>query len=475
MPSGSPFDPYKAVKVNDVVELPDVGLVLQVVGAKTADYDAQRNMLLVDLILGNNGSEKYTVSSVLLMDAVSGDWKWYGLTLDELMQAATKIAALNVKTFDTDLAPGDARKGTAVMLVPKDAKELAFAFTPMDPNNPLKQVQTVFVSLGIEGEFPFPILPEDATVATAGTVYKVGQPVKAEKRGLTLQVNSFRERTESVKDAEIDPEDKMVLVDVTGNPADGAKPLNSLELYLIGPDGDEYRANAKSGSIIREGEKSRSISDSAFRGLVAFEVPRSSKGFQLKFKPIDFDNTQTLIAGAPMKYLEDEEIIINLDGSESAPAASSETSPSPASPASTTETPTASTSSEMATTTPAAAEATPTPEWPTLTDESAVPQELKAIPVPSGFSVVKGSTLRSTSGGQFEQARATYYGKMSIKDATAFFTESLANDWYCDGESVSDDDANFEFTNKENESQILYLYIYEVDGGLEIEMELSQY
>ena len=40
------------------------------------------------------------------------------------------------------------------------------------------------------------------------------------------QVNSFRERTESVKDAEIDPEDKMVLV-VNRESADGAKPLTA--------------------------------------------------------------------------------------------------------------------------------------------------------------------------------------------------------------------------------------------------------
>ena len=39
-------------------------------------------------------------------------------------------------------------------------------------------------------------------------------------------------------------------------------------------------APCKSGSIIREGEKSRSISDSAFEGL-RVRGTRSSKGFQL--------------------------------------------------------------------------------------------------------------------------------------------------------------------------------------------------
>ena len=146
-----------------------------------------------------------------------------------------------------------------------------------------------------------------------------------------------------------------------------------------------------------------------------------------------------------MKYLEDDEIIINLTA-RSAPASSS---------ASTAATPTTSTSSDKATATPAVAEATPTPEGPELTDASAVPQELRTVPVPSGFSVVKGSTLRSTSGGQFERARATYYGKMSIEDTAAFYTESLAKDWNPEGESVSDDDAHFEFINKEDETESL--------------------
>ena len=88
--------------------------------------------------------------------------------IDELMQAVTRSLR---QREDLRHRPGarDARKGTAVMLVP-GCQGTRLAFTPMDPNNPLKQVQTVFVSLGIEGEFPFPILPEDATVATAGTV-----------------------------------------------------------------------------------------------------------------------------------------------------------------------------------------------------------------------------------------------------------------------------------------------------------------
>jgi hypothetical protein len=64
-----------------------------------------------------------------------------------------------------------------------------------------------------------------------------------------------------------------------------------------------------------------------------------------------------------------------------------------------------------ATTAPAKPAATPTPSGPALTGNSALPQELQDLPMPSGFAVEKDGVMRVASGGKFQMAAATLFGQ----------------------------------------------------------------
>ena len=110
MPSGPAFDQNKPIKIGDVVDLPKTAMVLQVTAAKTAELDAQRDLLLVDLILGNKTKAVLPISSLLLMGAVTSDWHSYSLSIQDLTVAAAKISSMNIRTFDAELQPGEARK-----------------------------------------------------------------------------------------------------------------------------------------------------------------------------------------------------------------------------------------------------------------------------------------------------------------------------------------------------------------------------
>ena len=183
MPSGPVYDPYKPVKVGETVELPKTYTVLRVDGVKMAEYDANRDLLLVDLTIGNKGKEKLEISSLLTMSAFTADWHNYSLTLEELVgllsdpARATSFTAANVASFDGEVPAGQARKGTAIIPVPKDAKGLGFAFHPWNMTTGASD-PVVYVGLGLKGDFPFPIIPETVQAAKAGTIYKAGQAAR---------------------------------------------------------------------------------------------------------------------------------------------------------------------------------------------------------------------------------------------------------------------------------------------------------
>jgi hypothetical protein len=420
MPSGTTFDPSKPVKIGDVVELPKTGIVLQVTGVKTADFDAQRDVLLVDLVLGNKGKETLSVSSVMMMDAVTSDWHWYGLTLADLFQVSAKIAALKVASFDGDVPVNEARKGTAILPVPKDAKGLGFAFTPstfavnmMDP--------TVYVGLGLKGDFPFPIISEDVQPFKVGTVYKPGEAVKAPKRGVALQVNGARERTQSLPQIEIKVDEKFVMVDVTARVFGSAADLTGNELRLMDSSGKYLGGSDGVSNLLFQADNTQGYFSWHRRGMWAYKGPRDAKGLKLVFSPATGEKIEFDLGTV---------------------AQSSSTGPAVAA--------------------------------PKLADASVLPEELKSFPMPQGFKVVDGSVHRRASGGKFQSADAQLFGEMSISDLSAFYKAQLAKDWETEQEDVGAATIDNIYFHRTDDGKTFYINAERTDIGTEIQIMLEQ-
>ncbi len=424
IPKGSKYDPYKPVKIGDVVELPNTGIVLQVTGAKTAEYDAQKDLLLVDLILGNKGKDELIISSVMMMGAVTSDWHAYSLDLDELLQAAFKISAMKVATFDGEVPAGEARKGTAVIPVPKGAQGLGFVFHPMSADLS-KSDPAVYVGLGINGDFTFPIIPENVQALKAGTVYKVGQPVKAPKRGVAIQVNGARERTQSVPNFEINVADKVVLVDVTTRLFGDAKPLLGKELSLVdSKGGHSFDGTVGMANVVLMAENAMGYSSPDRRGMLVFKGPRDATGLKLVFSP-DGDDKVEFDLGTLAK----------------------------------------------STTAPGGAAA---PAGPKLAPASVLPDELKSLPMPTGFEVVENSTRRSASRGKFQSADAQLFGKMSIEDLNTFYKTRLAAQWDAIVEDKGSGDLQYTYMNKKDQSLTLYINAEQTDTGTTIDIRIEK-
>ncbi|MGI5836469.1 MAG: hypothetical protein ACOX87_08250 [Chloroflexota bacterium] len=115
---------------------------------------------------------------------------------------------------------------------------------------------------------------------------------------------------------------------------------------------------------------------------------------------------------------------------------------------------------------------TPTPAAPQTSDTASVPQELKSIPVPNGFKVVKDSVNRLTEGGVFKVGAVIYFGTMSVEQVTEFYTKSMANDWNSEAEAVMEEEALFEFVNKQDDTLRLAIVIAKTETGTEISMML---
>ena len=135
-------------------------------------------------------------------------------------------------------------------------------------------------------------------------------------------------------------------------------------------------------------------------------------------------------------------------------------------------------SSAMATPTPAKPEptqkpeATPTPAGPTLTDASALPAELKDLPVPSGFSLVKDSAVRMAAGGKFQTAVAKWFGKTSVKEVGQFYQKALPGKGWTEEQFAEGEDNIGGSYRNEKAKMMLVLLVEKTDAGTEILMEV---
>lgn len=124
-------------------------------------------------------------------------------------------------------------------------------------------------------------------------------------------------------------------------------------------------------------------------------------------------------------------------------------------------------------------EATPTPEAPKTTDASALPAELKDVPVPSAFAIVKDSVMRQAEGGQFKAAEARWFGKTSLKETAAFYAKTMpGKGWNEDSSEGGEDSASFLYTNlytnAKDSDLTLEIEVEKVEAGTEIWMRLSK-
>ncbi len=140
--------------------------------------------------------------------------------------------------------------------------------------------------------------------------------------------------------------------------------------------------------------------------------------------------------------------------------------------------PTATVEEAVATETPeakSAPQATSTPAAPQTTDASAIPAELKAVPLPSGFALIKDSANRMAVGGQFAMAMGEFFGTASVKDAAAFYTSNLpAKGWNVDMETGGEGESTFVATSKSDAKLHLAVNISTDDAGTKIYLQLTK-
>lgn len=119
-----------------------------------------------------------------------------------------------------------------------------------------------------------------------------------------------------------------------------------------------------------------------------------------------------------------------------------------------------------------APEATSTPAAPAKGDSSLIPAELKDIPVPSGFYLVKDSAIRLASGGQFTLATAEFFGTTSVKDVGAFYKSSLtAKGWNIDTEVGGEDTYVLACKNSDG-SLSLEVSVSTADAGTQVAIQI---
>ncbi|MBI3979065.1 MAG: hypothetical protein HY331_12850 [Chloroflexi bacterium] len=118
--------------------------------------------------------------------------------------------------------------------------------------------------------------------------------------------------------------------------------------------------------------------------------------------------------------------------------------------------------------------ATPTPEPPALADASALPAEMKDLPVPAGFAVEKGTTQRLTTGTTFQGATATWVGKGTVKDVAAFYRQALpAKGWQEQAFLESEENATLAFDSSDG-SLHLGIIINKDDDGTRAMVSLTK-
>jgi hypothetical protein len=98
-----------------------------------------------------------------------------------------------------------------------------------------------------------------------------------------------------------------------------------------------------------------------------------------------------------------------------------------------------------------------TPVGPKTTDASALPAELKQVPMPPQFGVVEGSTTRTAPEGSFQMAQASLWGPGSIQGTVDFYNRALLADWNPGDESVGQSSFSMSFTSKGDSRRTLSL------------------
>ncbi len=111
---------------------------------------------------------------------------------------------------------------------------------------------------------------------------------------------------------------------------------------------------------------------------------------------------------------------------------------------------------------------------PQTSDAASIPQELKSIPVPSGFKVVKDSVNRLAEGGVFKVGTVMYYGTSNLKQVVDFYTNSMSSDWTSELEGVMEEEAFFEFVNKKDATLRLAIGVAKAEAGTEITIMLTK-
>jgi hypothetical protein len=117
--------------------------------------------------------------------------------------------------------------------------------------------------------------------------------------------------------------------------------------------------------------------------------------------------------------------------------------------------------------------ATSTPAPPITTSASAIPAELKDLPMPPGFDPIKDGMMRIAEGGKFKAATARFHGNAELKTVGEFFQTSLpAKGWTEDETMDGEDQVVASYTNDTAGLQLVVVAMKD-DTGTEINLQLS--
>lgn len=113
--------------------------------------------------------------------------------------------------------------------------------------------------------------------------------------------------------------------------------------------------------------------------------------------------------------------------------------------------------------------AAPASAGPSLTSTSALPNELKDLPTPSGFSVVKDSPFRITAGNRVS-ATAQLAGKGEVDKLQEFYVNAFRGKGLAEQAVISQEDqATVIFASQQGGKNVtLGAAIEKVDQGVEI-------
>ncbi len=317
--SATPYDAARLPKIGDAVQHPN-GLIVQVTGVRTVEIDDENELILVDVVVGNGSKERQLIATDPLMEIVSGDGHWYSAYWYAFYWARGGEAYMKEKAaeflrnmkdhgvatyFSAPLEPGEAAAGTAAFPVPKSATELAFGFQPWEQAIWLMFLNeyspTMFFPLGIRGDFP--ALPADADTVEAGKTYQVGDSFRAPERGVGLEVYSAWRQPDELNSMTPKQEgEEYVVVSLMAPLKDGAKPLDTRELSLVGGNGERYELQEYATDFL-----TNKLGRYNQRGVLVFKGPADAQGLTLKFDPID----PATLESSPV-LLEDEAATVEL-------------------------------------------------------------------------------------------------------------------------------------------------------------------